>query len=405
MKSIQLQSVFLYLYNEKLSNYKTNTMPFTSLGLSASLLKALAVQNYTQPYPIQLEVIPAILKRKDVLGIAPTGSGKTAGYVMPLLMNMQLVEASRSRNVNVLVLVPTRELAVQVREVFRLFSVGLPQPVKTLAVFGGVSINPQMMALSGVNVLIATPGRLLELVESNAVHLNTIETLVLDEADKMLNLGFKEEVTRVLALLPEKRQNLLFSATLSDDVNNITQMLLHEPLVIKIESEVENIDLITQIAYFVTNEKKGPLLRYLIKHNDLKQVLVFTSSIYSADNVVDKLRKNGIDAMAIHSKKSQGSRTDALDEFKSGRLRVLVATDLISRGIDIQFLPHVINYELPRSPKEYIHRIGRTGRAESPGEAISFVTPADKDHFKVIQKKMGKWITMIDSESINLHGF
>jgi ATP-dependent RNA helicase RhlE len=380
-------------------------MPFTSLGLSPSLLKALAGQNYTQPYPIQQEAIPAILNRKDVLGIAPTGSGKTAGYVLPLLMNLQAIPTSRSRNVDVLVLVPTRELAVQVREVFRVFSVALPQPVKTLAVFGGVSINPQMMAMSGVNVLIATPGRLLELVESNAVHLSTIETLVLDEADKMLNLGFKEEMTRIFALLPEKRQNLLFSATLSDDVNTINQMLLHNPLVIKIESEPENIDLITQLAYFVTNEKKGPLLRYLIKHNDLKQVLVFTSSIYSADNVVDKLRKNGIDAMAIHSKKSQGSRVEALGEFKSGRLRVLVATDLISRGIDIQFLPHVINYELPRSPKEYIHRIGRTGRAESPGEAISFISPDDKDHFKVIQKKMGKWVTMIESESINLHGF
>jgi len=382
-----------------------NIMPFTTLGLLPSILKALAVHNYTQPYPIQQETIPAILHKKDVLGIAPTGSGKTAGYVLPLLMNLQAVTASRSRNVNVLVLVPTRELAVQVREVFRMFSAGLPQPVKTLAVFGGVSINPQMMALSGVNVLIATPGRLLELVESNAVHLSTIDTLVLDEADKMLNLGFKDEMTRIFALLPVKRQNLLFSATLSDDVNSINQILLHDPLVIKIESEVENIDLITQLGYFVTDAKKGPLLRYLIKHNDLKQVLVFTSSIYSADNVVDKLRKNGIDAMAIHSKKSQGLRTEALSEFKSGRLRVLVATDLISRGIDIQFLPHVINYELPRSPKEYIHRIGRTGRAESPGEAISFVSPDDKDHFKVIQKKMGKWITMIDSESINLHGF
>lgn len=316
-------------------------MPFSSFGLAPSLLKALAGQNYSQPYPIQQEAIPAILKRKDVLGIAPTGSGKTAGYVLPLLMNLQAVPVTRSRNANVLVLVPTRELAVQVREVFRMFSVGLPQPVKTLAVFGGVSINPQMMAMPGVNVLIATPGRLLELVESNAVHLSTIETLVLDEADKMLNLGFKEEMTRVFALLPEKRQNLLFSATLTEDVNSINQILLHDPLVIKIESEPENIDLITQLAYFVTNEKKGPLLRYLIKHNDLKQVLVFTSSIYSADNVVDKLRKNGIDAMAIHSKKSQGSRTDALDEFKSGRLRVLVATDLISRGIDIQFLPHL----------------------------------------------------------------
>jgi ATP-dependent RNA helicase RhlE len=380
-------------------------MPFTSFGLSPSLLKALAGQNYIQPYPVQLEVIPAILNRKDVLGIAPTGSGKTAGYVLPILTNLQANTATRNRFVNVLVLVPTRELAVQVREVFRIFSPALPQPVKTLAVFGGVSINPQMMALQGVNVLVATPGRLLELVESNAVHLSGIETLVLDEADKMLNLGFKDETTRIFALLPEKRQNLLFSATLSDDVNNINQILLHDPLVIKIESETENIDLITQLAYFVPDERKGPLLRYLIKHNDLKQVLVFTSSIYSADNVVDKLRKNGIDAMAIHSKKGQGVRTDALSEFKSGKLRVLVATDLISRGIDIQFLPHVINYELPRSPKEYIHRIGRTGRAESPGEAISFISPADKDHFKVIQKKMGKWVTMIDSDSINLQGF
>ena len=377
-------------------------MPFSSLGLTSTLLKALAGQNYTQPYPIQLEVIPAILNKKDVLGIAPTGSGKTAGYVLPVLTNLQKNVITKNRFVNVLVLVPTRELAVQVREVFRIFSPGLPEPVKTLAVFGGVSINPQMMALQGVNVLIATPGRLLELVEANAVHLSEINTLVLDEADKMLNLGFKEEMTRIFAILPQKRQNLLFSATLSDDVNNINQILLHDPLVIKIESEPENIDLITQLGYFVTNEKKGPLLRYLIKSNNWKQVLVFTSSIYSADNVVDKLRKNGIDAMSIHSKKSQGSRMEALSEFKTGRLRVLVATDLISRGIDIQFLPHVINYELPRSPKEYIHRIGRTGRAESPGEAISFVTEADKDHFKVIQKKMGKWITMIDSEGMDL---
>lgn len=380
-------------------------MSFNTLGLSPSILKALAVQNYKQPYPIQKETIPAILNNRDVLGIAPTGSGKTAGYALPLLMNLQNITGSGSRHVNVLVVVPTRELAVQVREVFRVFSVALPQPVKTLAVFGGVSINPQMMALHGVNVLIATPGRLLELVVSNAVHLSEIKTLVLDEADKMLNLGFKDEMSRIFSLLPEKRQNLLFSVTLSDDVNNINQMLLHDPLVIKIEPVVENIELITQLAYFVPDEKKGPLLRYLIKHNNLKQVLVFTSSIYSANNVVDKLRKNGIDAMAIHSKKSQGSRSDALAEFKTGKLRVLVATDLISRGIDIQFLPHVINYELPRSPKEYIHRIGRTGRAESPGEAISFIAPADKDHFKVIQKKMGKWVTMIDSESINLHGF
>jgi len=376
-------------------------MPFSSLGLSPSLLKALANQNYTQPYPIQQEAIPAILNRKDVLGIAQTGSGKTASYVLPILMNLQGKITSKNRHVNVLVLVPTRELAVQVEEVFKTFGLGLPTSVKTLAVYGGVSINPQMMALQGVNVLVATPGRLLELVESNSVHLTTIDTLVLDEADKMLNLGFKEEVDRILALLPKKRQNLLFSATLSDDVNNINQILLHNPLVIKIEAESNNIDLITQTAYNVSEEKKGPLLRYLIKEKDLKQVLVFASSTYKADNVADKLRKNGIDAVAMHGKKSQQARTEALNKFKAGTLRVLVATDLISRGIDIKYLPCVINYELPRSPKDYIHRIGRTGRAESPGQAISFITPEDQHHFRVIQKKMGKWVTMIDVEGLN----
>jgi ATP-dependent RNA helicase RhlE len=378
-------------------------MPFSSLGLSPSLLKALAVQKYEKPYPIQEEAIPAILARKDVLGIAQTGSGKTASYVLPILMNLQGSISSKNRHVNVLVLVPTRELAVQVREVFQTFGAALPIPVKSLAVYGGVSINPQMMAMQGVHVLVATPGRLLELVDSNAVHLSSIETLVLDEADKMLNLGFKKEVDSILTLLPKRRQNLLFSATLSDDVNNINQVLLHKPVVIKIEEENNNIDLITQLAYYnVTEEKKGPLLRYLIKHTDFKQVLVFTSSVYKADNVADKLRKNGIDAAAIHSKKSQGARTEALSKFKAGTLRVLVATDLISRGIDIKFLPCVINYELPRSPKDYVHRIGRTGRAESAGQAISFVTAEDEHHFKVIQKKMGKPVTMIDAKGLVL---
>ena len=377
-------------------------MPFSKLGLSPALLHVLASHNYTRPYPIQQEVIPAILNNNDVLGIAPTGSGKTASYVLPILTNLQQATGSKNRHINVLVLAPTRELAMQVSDVFKLFSPSLPQKVKTLAVFGGASINPQMMALRGVNVLIATPGRLLELVEANAVHLSSIQTLVLDEADKMLNLGFKEEMDRIFSLLPAVRQNLLFSATLSNDVNNITQFLLRDPLVFKIEPEIESIDLITQLGYFVTNEKKGPLLRYLIKRDNMQQVLVFTSTIYSADNVADKLRKNGIDALSIHSKKSQGARIDALSEFKAGTLRVLVATDLISRGIDIQFLPYVFNYELPRSPKEFIHRIGRTGRAESPGTAITFVTPADKEHFKVIQKKMGKRVTMIDFENMDL---
>lgn len=380
-------------------------MSFSSFGLTPSLLKVLADQNYTLPTPIQKEVIPAILDGKDVLGIAPTGSGKTAGYVLPLLTRLQGASAARNRHAQTLVLVPTRELAVQVRDVFITFGWDLPERVKTVAVFGGVSINPQMIGLQGVQVLVATPGRLLELVESNAVHLSEIETLVLDEADKMLNLGFREEMNRILALLPQKRQNLLFSATLSEEVTSIQQLLLREPVVIKTEPTEENIDLIEQVGYFISEEKKGPLLRYIIKKNNLQQVLVFTSSVYKADNVADKLRKNGIDAVAIHSKKSRGARTDALKRFKAGQLRVLVTTDLLARGIDIEFLPHVINYELPRSPKDYIHRIGRTGRADNPGEAISFVTPEDQHHFRVIQKKMGKWVTMIDGENLDLKGY
>lgn len=380
-------------------------MSFSSLGLHSSLIKALTGQNYSQPYPIQQQAIPAILKGKDVLGIAKTGSGKTASYVLPILTNLQGKTAAKSRHINVLVLVPTRELAVQVREVFQLFGSALPDDIKSFAVFGGVSINPQMKGLYGTNILVATPGRLLELVESKAVHLSDIDMLVLDEADKMLNIGFKEEMNRIFKLLPAKRQNLLFSATLSKDVQHIKELLLHDPVVIRIEPEADNIDLIRQVAYFVPQEKKGPLLRYLIKNNDLKQVLVFASSVRKADNVAEKLRKNGVNAEAMHSKKSQGARTKALKGFKESTLPVLVTTDLLSRGIDIEFLPYVINYELPRSPKDYIHRIGRTGRAESPGEAISLVAPEEQHHFKVIQRKMGKPVTMIDSENLDLKGY
>ncbi len=375
-------------------------MSFSSLGLSQPLLDALAAQEYTQPYPIQQEAIPAILAGRDVLGIAQTGSGKTASYVLPILHNLQGKTASKNRHASALVLVPTRELALQVTEVFRLLGEKQAERMKTVAIFGGVSANTQMMALQGVHVVVATPGRLLELVESNAVHLSSISCLVLDEADKMLNLGFKEEMDRIFALLPSRRQNLLFSATLSEKVEGINRVLLRNPLVIEIEPEAERIDLISQSAYFVAEEKKGPLLRYLIQEKDLRQVLVFASSVFKCDGIVDKLRKNGIDAAAIHSQKSQNSRIDSLTRFKNGKLRVLVATDLLARGIDIEFLPYVINYELPRSPKDYVHRIGRTGRAESPGEAISFVSPEDEHHFKVIQKKMGKWVDRVDVSAL-----
>lgn len=385
-------------------------MSFSDLGISSRLIKKLSEQNYTQPYPIQRETIPAILSGKDVLGISPTGSGKTAGYVLPILMGLHENVISKNRHVKVLVIVPTRELAMQVKVVFETFGSAMMNPVKSLAVYGGVSINPQMMAMNNVDVLVATPGRLLELVDSNAVHLSEVTTLVLDEADKMLNQGFEVEMNRILEMLPRKRQNLLFSATLSEDLEPIKRVLLKDPVICKIANventeENVNLDLIRQLGYFVSEERKGPLLRYLIKKNEMKQVLVFTSSVFEADKVTDKLRKNGIDAAAMHSKKSQGARTDALSRFKAGKLNVLVATDLISRGIDIAFLPHVINYELPRSPKDYVHRIGRTGRAENPGEAITFVTPADSHHFRVIQKKMGKWVTMIDSEPMDLLGY
>lgn len=380
-------------------------MPFSTFGLSPSLVIQLINHNYEHPYPIQKEAIPAILEGKDVLGIAKTGSGKTASYVLPILTNLQGQTRTKNRHVNVLVLVPTRELAGQVKDVFQQFGSTLPDRVKTIAVFGGVSINTQMQAMQNVNVLVATPGRLLELVESNAVHLSSISTLVLDEADKMLNLGFKSEMDKIFNLLPKKRQNLLFSATLSEKVNNINQLLLDNPAVIKIASEENNIDLINQSAYYVDEDKKGPLLRYLIKHNNMQQVLVFTSSTYKADNVADKLRKNGIDASAIHSKKSQSARTDALRNFKNGGLRVLVATDLLARGIDIEFLPVVINYELPRSPKDYIHRIGRTGRADTPGDAITIVTPEDEHHFKTIQKKMKKWVDRVACDNLDLKAY
>ncbi|NOR87529.1 MAG: DEAD/DEAH box helicase, partial [Bacteroidales bacterium] len=264
---------------------------------------------------------------------------------------------------------------------------------------------PQMQAIRNVNILVATPGRLLDLVESNAVSLSQVDTLVLDEADKMLNLGFKEEMNRIFKLLPNNRQNLLFSATLSEDLSAIQQLLLQKPLVIKISEELEDIDQIDQTGYYVNSDKKGPLLRYLIKSKDIKQLLIFASSAYQVENVADKLRKKGIHATAMHEKKSQEARTENLRKFKTGKLRVLVATDLLGRGVDIELLPFVINYDLPRSPKDYIHRIGRTGRADSLGEAISFITPEEVDHFKVIQKKMGKIVNMIDSKNIDLQGY
>lgn len=377
-------------------------MPFSKIGLSEVLLKAVKSEGYEKPYPIQQQAMPAIIKGHDVLGIAQTGSGKTLAFALPILMNLGVPAKEKSRELDALVLVPTRELAVQVEEVLKKFNVVSENPFVIKSVFGGVSINPQMKGLYGVNILVATPGRLLDLHRSKALGLSKVKMLVIDEADKMLNLGFKDEMNEIISLLPEQRQNMLFSATLSDDVKSIHQVVLNKPIIVKIKPRDENLDLINQSAYWVEDEKKGPLLRYLIKKNEMHQVLVFTSSVFKADMVVKKLFKHGIDAMAIHSKKSQGARTDALVKFKNKKLRVLVATDLLSRGIDIAFLPFVINYELPRSPKDFVHRIGRTGRAESPGEAITFVNEAEEHHFKVIQKKMGKQVEATDAHLMDL---
>jgi ATP-dependent RNA helicase RhlE len=376
-------------------------MNFSSLGLSERLMDAITKAKYESPYPIQIQAIPAILQKKDILGIAPTGSGKTASYVLPILQMLVEKDTPKDRSVPVLVIVPTRELAAQVQEVVKMFGEFLPRKIKTMAVFGGVSINPQMMNLHGTEILVATPGRLLDLLSRNAIHLDKLQVLVLDEADKVLNLGFKLEVDEILSRLPKKRQNILFSATMEEGVELLIQKLLHNPIKIEIEQDKIAPELIVQSAYLVPNEYKGPLLRHLIKEGNWQQVLVFASSIRTADNVANKLKKHGIEAVAFHGDKSQGARTDALTKFKAGKIRVLVATDLAARGIDIKLLPHVINYELPRSPKDYIHRIGRTGRAGSEGEAISLVSEEEEHHFKVIQKKMGRRVELIDAMNID----
>lgn len=386
-------------------------MSFSSLHLAPTLLPVLNELKFEQATPIQELAIPAILSGKDVMGIAPTGSGKTASYALPILTQLAKLAPSKNRNIPVLILVPTRELAIQVEEVFKLFASALPNSPKIKAVYGGVSINPQMKSMMGVSVLIATPGRLIELLEKNALQLSSLKTLLLDEADKLLNQGFQEEMDQIRSYLPAKRQNCLFSATLNEKVEAITSLLLRDPLVLKVEQTENSVEQIKQTAFWVNEDRKGPLLRYLIKSRNMHQVLVFVGSTFKADAVVEKLRNNKLDAVAIHSKKSQDARTKSLRNFKEGKTRILVATDLISRGIDIEFLPYVINYELPRSPKDYIHRIGRTGRAEATGEAITFVMPEDEHHWKIIQKKTKKeqehpaHIEHISTEDFDLKGY
>ncbi len=375
-------------------------MTFLSLGLTGELQKAVAEQKFATPYPIQLQAIPAILQGRDLLAIAKSGSGKTAGFALPLLQLLH--DTDRRRSLKGLIIVPTRELAAQIGEVVQQLGAHLTPRVKTVAVFGGVAINPQMISLHGVELLIATPGRLLELVAKKSVQLSMVDLLVLDEADKLLEQGFQDELGRILALLPKKRQNLMFSATFGEEIRKLALTLLHDPLQIVIEEEGVAPDRIAQEIYEVDQSRKGPLLRYLIKSNDWQQVLVFVASQRRADNLVKKLLAKGISAATFHGGMTQGGRTTALAAFKSGGVRLLVATDLAARGIDIKFLPHVINYELPRSPADFIHRIGRTGRAESHGVAVTLLTPEELPHFKVIEKQLGKRPARINTADLNL---
>lgn len=381
-------------------------MSFESLGLSSNIIHSVKKLGYLKPFPIQEQAVPVILQGKDLMGIAQTGSGKTACFVMPILEKLQNAEVKKDRNVQVLILVPTRELAIQIDEVFRAFTDNLKREIRTMAVYGGVSINPQMKGMFGVEVLIATPGRLLDLIDHNALSISGIKHLVIDEADKMFQLGFGEEMNKLFAMMPVARQTTLFSATLDDKVSEMKKHLSVNPVMIEIKKKEEvEIDDIEQLAYHVSPENKGPFLRYLIKEKKVAKALIFVSSTKSADNLVEKLKKNKIKAVAIHSQKSQGARRNNLEEFKVNGAQILVATDLIGRGIHIESLPCVINYELPRSPLDYIHRIGRTGRAGEKGTAINILTDDELQHFRVIQKKMGKKVTLQRTEGIDLHGY
>ncbi|MBV6880856.1 DEAD/DEAH box helicase [Epilithonimonas ginsengisoli] len=380
-------------------------MSFESLGLSSNIINSVKKLGYLKPFPIQEQAIPVILEGKDLMGIAQTGSGKTACFVMPILEKLQNTEVKKDRNVQVLILVPTRELAIQIDEVFRAFTDTLKRDIRTMAVYGGVSINPQMKGMFGVEVLIATPGRLLDLIDHNALSISGIQHLVIDEADKMFQLGFGEEMNKLFGLMPVMKQVTLFSATLDDKVSEMKERLSINPILIEIKKEEVQIDDIEQLAYHVSPENKGPFLRYLIKEKKVEKALIFVSSTRSADNLVEKLKKNKIKAVAIHGQKSQGARRNNLEEFKVNGAQILVATDLLGRGIHIDSLPCVINYELPRSPLDYIHRIGRTGRAGEKGTAINILTDDELQHFRVIQKKMGKKVTLQRTEGIDLHGY
>jgi ATP-dependent RNA helicase RhlE len=368
-------------------------MPFNSLGLMPELTRALADRGYVEPTPVQTRVIPEILAGRDILAGAQTGTGKTAGFTLPILQRLHGA-AHPPKAPRALVLVPTRELAAQVNESVRAY--GKHLRLRTQVIFGGVGINPQIDGLRrGTDILVATPGRLLDHAQQRTVDLSQVQILVLDEADRMLDMGFIADIRRVIKLLPPRRQNLLFSATYSDDIRRLAQNLLHQPVEIEVARRNAAVDSVEQRAYLVPKDQKRALLSHLIHDGDWSQVLVFTRTKHGANRLTKQLQDDGIAAAAIHGNKSQSARTQALAGFKSYDVRALVATEVASRGLDIKELPHVVNYELPNVPEDYVHRIGRTGRAGSTGIAVSLVAPDELGLMKDIEKVLRKPIPQL----------
>ena len=361
-------------------------MSFESLGLRAELVRAASEKGYSEPTPIQAQAIPPILEGRDLMGGAQTGTGKTAGFTLPMLQRLMEHKSQKGRRpLRALVLTPTRELAAQVTDSVRDY--GKHLPIRTTPVFGGVSIRPQIKKLrDGVDILVATPGRLLDHVGQDTVDLSQIEILVLDEADRMLDMGFIHDIRKVLKLVPKKKQTLLFSATFSNEIKRLAGDLLHDPELIEVAQRNTAADRVTQVVHPVDAKKKRKLLSKLIGVGNWKQVLVFARTKRNCDRLAKSLIKDGLNAAAIHGGKSQGARTKALAQFKSGKVRVLVATDIAARGLDISQLPHVVNYELPHVPEDYVHRIGRTGRAGHEGEAISLVCIDEAKLLKDIER-------------------
>ena len=378
-------------------------MSFSNLGLCTELLRAIKEEGYTTPTPIQTESIPVILSKKDVLAAAQTGTGKTAGFTLPLL---ELLNKNYSKDrksvVKALILTPTRELATQVAQSVEVY--GKYLPFKSAVIFGGVGINPQKAILKkGVDIITATPGRLLDLVSQDCLDLSKVEFLVLDEADRMLDMGFIHDIKKILSILPKHRQNLLFSATFSPEIKKLADGLLKTPVLIEVSKANSTSHKVEQTVHHVDKERKKELLIHLLNKNSWKQVLVFTRTKHGANKLSEALIKDKITSAAIHGNKSQGARTKALDDFKAGTVRVLVATDIAARGIDIDQLPHVINFELPNVPEDYVHRIGRTGRAGNSGDAISLVCIDEHDYLLAIEKLIKQKINKIAIEGFKVN--